>query len=164
MCRRARVRGGHEQRLLHDDLAVPASEQPDLDAGRDADRVLRHALAPAGEGPSQPERHPASALHRKRRRDERATSPLHGLQREVLRSPYQIDWVRSGKLVYLVDGDFYGIAPGQKPKRFATVNTSSFATDPAGDRLAGGFGFPSCLTCGGPVTVLDVPSGHVVGR
>jgi len=78
--------------------------------------------------------------------------------------PYQIDWVRSGKLVYLVDGDFYGIAPGQKPKRFATVNTSSFATDPAGDRLAGGFGFPSCLTCGGPVTVLDVPSGHVVGK
>src|SRR6478672_10024139 len=28
-----------------------------------------------------------AALHRKRRRDERATSPLHGLQREVLRSP-----------------------------------------------------------------------------
>jgi hypothetical protein len=78
--------------------------------------------------------------------------------------PYQIAWLQTGELVYLIDGDFFRIAPGQKPKRFATVNTSAFATDPAGDRLAAGFGFPSCLTCGGPVTVLDVPSGHVAGK
>jgi hypothetical protein len=77
--------------------------------------------------------------------------------------PYQIDWVASGGLLYLVDGDFFRIAPGQKPKRFARVDTFSFVTDPAGDRLAAG-GNPSCTSCGGPVTVLDVPSGHVVGK
>lgn len=78
--------------------------------------------------------------------------------------PYQIAWLPSGKLVYLIDGDLFRLAPGQKPKRFARVNSPSFATDPAGNRLAAGFGFPGCLSCGGPVTVLDVPSGHVVGK
>jgi WD40-like Beta Propeller Repeat len=78
--------------------------------------------------------------------------------------PYQIAWLNSGELVYLIDGGLFRIAPGQKPKRFGTVNSPSFGTDSAGDRLAAGFGFPGCLTCGGPVTVLDVPSGHVVGR
>jgi Tol biopolymer transport system component len=78
--------------------------------------------------------------------------------------PYQIAWLKSGQLVYLIDGDFFRLTPGKKPQRFATVNTDAFATDPAGDRLAGGFGFSGCLTCGGPVTVVDVLSGHVVGK
>jgi WD40-like Beta Propeller Repeat len=78
--------------------------------------------------------------------------------------PYQIDWLPSGQLAYLIDGDLYRLAPGQKPQRFGTVNSPSFATDPAGDRLAAGFGFPGCLTCGGPITVLGLPSGHVVGK
>jgi hypothetical protein len=78
--------------------------------------------------------------------------------------PYQIDWLQSGEIVYLIDGDLYRLTPGQKPQRFATVNSPSFATDHAGDRLAAGFGFPGCLSCGGPVTVLNVPSGHVVGK
>lgn len=79
--------------------------------------------------------------------------------------PYQIAWLKSGQLIYDIDGGpLYAITPGQKPKRFATVNSPSFVTDAAGDRLAVGFGFPGCLTCGGPVTVLDVPSGHVVGN
>jgi hypothetical protein len=78
--------------------------------------------------------------------------------------PYQIAWLPSGELVYLVDGDLFRLAPGQKPKRFARVNSPSFATDPGGNRLAAGFGFPGCLSCGGPVTVLNVPSGHVVGK
>jgi WD40-like Beta Propeller Repeat len=79
--------------------------------------------------------------------------------------PYQIDWLQSGELIYLIDGDLYRLAPGQKPQRFARrVNSPSFAADSAGDRLAAGFGFPGCLSCGGPLTVLDVPSGHVVGK
>jgi hypothetical protein len=38
----------------------------------------------------------------------------------------------------------------------------SFVTNPAGTRIAGG-GWPSCLSCSGPVTILDGRSGAVVG-
>ncbi len=79
--------------------------------------------------------------------------------------PYQIAWLPSGELVYDIDGGpLYRLTPGQKPKRFATVNSPSFATDTTGDRLAVGWAFPGCLSCGGPVTILDFPSGHVVGK
>lgn len=79
--------------------------------------------------------------------------------------PYQIAWLKSGDIVYDIDGGpLYRLTPGQKPKRFATVNSPSFATDTAGDRLAAGWGFPGCLSCRGPVTVLDIASGHVVGK
>ena len=79
--------------------------------------------------------------------------------------PYQIAWLPSGELVYDIDGGpLFRLTPGQKPKHFATVNSPSFATDTAGDRLAVGWGFPGCLSCGGPVTVLDFPSGHVIGK
>lgn len=77
--------------------------------------------------------------------------------------PYQMAWLPSGDLVYL-DGDLFRLAPGQKPKRFARVDSDSFATDPAGHRITAGFGFSGCLSCGGPVTVLNVPSGQVVGK
>lgn len=79
--------------------------------------------------------------------------------------PYQIAWLPSGALLYDIDGGpLYLLTPGQKPRHFATVNSPSFATHVAGDRLAVGWAFPGCLTCGGPVTVLDIPSGHVVGK
>lgn len=78
--------------------------------------------------------------------------------------PYQIAWLPSGELVYDVDGGpLYRLTPGQKAKRFATVNSPSFATDTDGGRLGVGWGFPGCLSCGGPVKVLQFPSGHVVG-
>src|SRR5204862_3419390 len=44
----------------------------------------------------------------------------------------------------------------------ARFDDFSFVTNPAGTRIAGA-GWPSCLRCSGPVTILDAQSGAVVG-
>jgi Tol biopolymer transport system component len=75
--------------------------------------------------------------------------------------PVQIIWLQSG-IIYVRDGDIFRIAPGSKPKRIARWHDFSFVTNPAGTRIAGG-GWPSCLQCSGPVTILDAQSGAVVG-
>jgi Tol biopolymer transport system component len=76
--------------------------------------------------------------------------------------PNQIAWLRSG-ILYLRDGDILRIAPGSKPRTIARINDVSVVTNPAGTRIAAQKYWPSCLTCAGPVTILDAQSGSVVG-
>jgi dipeptidyl aminopeptidase/acylaminoacyl peptidase len=66
-------------------------------------------------------------------------------------------------LLFLRDGDILRIAPGSRPQKIARINDFSFVTNPAGTRIAAGAGSPACLTCSGPVTILDTQSGTVVG-
>src|SRR5262249_19803417 len=76
--------------------------------------------------------------------------------------PYQLSWLRTG-ILYLRDGDIIRITPGSRPKQLARISDFSFVTNPSGTRIAVGSGSPSCLHCSGPVTILDVQSGAVVG-
>jgi Tol biopolymer transport system component len=76
--------------------------------------------------------------------------------------PYPTAWLQSG-ILYLQDGAIFRIAPGSKPKKIARVNAVSFVTNPAGTRIATNQFFPGCLSCAGPVTILDAQSGAVVG-
>ena len=76
--------------------------------------------------------------------------------------PYPIVWLRSG-ILYLRDGEILRIVPGSKPQTIARVNAVSFVTNLAGTRIAAEQFWPSCLTCAGPVTILDAQSGALVG-
>ena len=76
--------------------------------------------------------------------------------------PYEIAWPQSG-LLYLRDGDIFRIAPGSRPKKIAGISDFSFVMDAAGTRIAAGVGTPSCLSCSGPVTILNARSGARVG-
>jgi WD40-like Beta Propeller Repeat len=77
--------------------------------------------------------------------------------------PYPIFWLQSG-IVYLRDGAIYRIVPGSKPHRIARPNAVDFVTNPAGTRIATDLFYSGCLTCAGPVTILDAQSGAVVGK
>jgi len=77
--------------------------------------------------------------------------------------PYPIVWLQSG-ILYLRDGDIFRIVPGSKPQEIARINDVSFVTNPAGTRIAAEKYWPSCLSCAGPVTILDAQSGAVVGK
>jgi Tol biopolymer transport system component len=76
--------------------------------------------------------------------------------------PNQLAWLPTNQLLVLRDGEILRFAPGSKPRKIAWFHDFSFATNPAGTRIAGA-GWPSCLTCAGPVTILDARSGAVVG-
>jgi Tol biopolymer transport system component len=76
--------------------------------------------------------------------------------------PDQIAWLPSG-ILYLRDGDVFRVVPGRKPQRIARINGVSIVTNPAGTRIAVEKYWPACVTCAGPVTVLDAGSGSVVG-
>ena len=79
--------------------------------------------------------------------------------------PDQLDWLPSKQLLVLRDGDILRIAPGSKPRKIARgINDFSFVTNPTGTRIAVGRGSPSCLSCSGPVTILDAQSGALVGK
>jgi Tol biopolymer transport system component len=79
--------------------------------------------------------------------------------------PNQLAWLPSNRLLVLRDGDILRFAPGSKPRTIARgINDFSFATNPAGTRIAVGRGSPACLSCSGPVTILDARSGAVVGK
>src|SRR5207253_707950 len=77
--------------------------------------------------------------------------------------PYQIVWLQPNALLVLREGDILRVAPGSKPQKIARINDFSFVTNPTGTRIAAGAGSPSCLTCSGPVTILDAQSGALVG-
>ena len=77
--------------------------------------------------------------------------------------PYLVVWLPSNPLLVLRDGDILRIAPGSKPRKIARINAVSFVTNPTGTRIAAGPYWPSCLSCSAPVTILDAPSGAVVG-
>ena len=77
----------------------------------------------------------------------------------------QLFWVQPDLLLYGDDYRIFAIPVGGKPKQLGPDKRSSmetFSVDAAGDRLAAGYS--SCVQCSGPVTVLDVPSGELVGR
>ena len=76
--------------------------------------------------------------------------------------PYPIVWLQSG-ILYLRSGDIFRIVPGSKPQRIAKANAVSFVTNPAGTRIAADKFYPGCLSCSGPVTILDAQSGAIVG-
>ena len=79
--------------------------------------------------------------------------------------PNQLAWLPSNQLLVLRDGDILRFASGSKPRTIARgINDFSFVTNPTGTRIAVGRGSPSCLSCSGPVTILDARSGAVVGK
>jgi Tol biopolymer transport system component len=79
--------------------------------------------------------------------------------------PNQIAWLPSNQLLVLGDGAILRFAPGSKPRKIAArINDFSFVTNPTGTRIAVGRGSPSCLSCSGPVRILDAQSGTVVGE
>jgi WD40 repeat protein len=74
----------------------------------------------------------------------------------------QFEWVQPKLILYGNDSGIYTLAVGGKPKLLTRKGAPEpFVTDSAGDRVAASG--PICNGCGGPLTVLDVPSGKVVG-
>lgn len=84
---------------------------------------------------------------------------------DLIDSPTQLFWVQPNLLLYGDDYRIFAVPVGGGPRllgrRFGSF--AQFSVDSAGDRLAAG-GSPGCVQCKGPVTVLDVPSGALVGR
>ncbi len=78
--------------------------------------------------------------------------------------PNQLAWLPSNQLLVLRDGAILRFAPGSKPRKIARINDFSFLTNAAGTRIAAGAGTPSCLSCSGPVTILNAQSGALVGK
>ena len=78
--------------------------------------------------------------------------------------PNQIAWLPSNQLLVLRDGEILRFAPGGTPREIARIDDFSFVTNAAGTRIAEGAGTPSCLSCSGPVTILDSQSGALVGK
>lgn len=83
---------------------------------------------------------------------------------DLIDSPTQLFWVEPNLLLYGDDFRIFTIPVGGTPDLLGTEPGSfeQFSVDSAGDRVAAGFS--NCPRCAGPVTVLDVPSGTVVGR
>ena len=78
--------------------------------------------------------------------------------------PGQLDWVKPSLLLYQNDSGIFRISLGQKPQLLSNKTGApleQFSTDAAGDRIAGGS--PVCPHCSGPVKILSVPSGALVG-
>lgn len=77
--------------------------------------------------------------------------------------PSLIAWLQSG-ILYLRDGVVFRIVPGSKPQKIARTNAVSVVTNPGGTRLAAQRYYSSCVTCVGPLSILDAQSGAVVGK
>jgi WD40 repeat protein len=78
--------------------------------------------------------------------------------------PGQLYWAASGML-YGSDAGVFAIPTGQKAKLVGRTPPEAFSTDTAGDRVAAG-AVSACTNkgCAGPVRILSVPSGGVVGQ
>ena len=83
---------------------------------------------------------------------------------DLIDSPTQLFWVRPNLLLYGDDFRIFTIPVGGRPAPLGSQPGSyeQFSVDSAGDRVAAGFS--NCPQCAGPVTVLGVPSGRLVGR
>lgn len=81
--------------------------------------------------------------------------------RELIEPPGELDWVASGML-YGSDAGIFTIPTGQKPALVGRTPPNPFSTDTKGDRVAAGAS--ECPGCRGPVKILDVPAGAVVGK
>jgi Tol biopolymer transport system component len=84
----------------------------------------------------------------------------------LINTPTELSWVRPKLLLY---GDWargiFAVPLAGKPKRIGSLSDvyDTFSVDAAGDRIAHGSS-SCCSTSRGPVTVLSVPSGRVVGK
>jgi hypothetical protein len=76
--------------------------------------------------------------------------------------PDQLEWPAPALLLYGNDLGIFALSVGKKPRLVGKKPPEPFSADSAGDRVAAGFS--TCPRCAGPVTVLDVASGSVVGR
>lgn len=76
----------------------------------------------------------------------------------------QLDWVRPKLLLYLADFQIFKLQVGRRPRLLGTAQggIDTFAVDVKGDRVA--LGSSVCSNCRGPVTVLSVPAGRIVGQ
>ena len=83
---------------------------------------------------------------------------------DLIDSPTQLFWVSPNLLLYGDDFRIFTIPIGGRPAPLGSQPGSyeEFSVDSAGDRVAAGFS--NCPRCAGPVTVLSVPSGRLVGR
>jgi WD40 repeat protein len=83
---------------------------------------------------------------------------------DLIDSSTQLYWVQPKLLLYGDDYRIFKVTVGGKPAYLGKQPGSyeQFSVDSAGDRVAAGFS--SCPRCAGPVTVLDVPSGSIVGK
>jgi len=77
--------------------------------------------------------------------------------------PTLIAWTQFG-ILYQSGGGVFRIVPGSKPQQIARPSAVSYATNPAGTRLAAAPYDASCDTCAGPLTIYDAQSGAVVGK
>jgi dipeptidyl aminopeptidase/acylaminoacyl peptidase len=83
---------------------------------------------------------------------------------DLIDSPSQLYWVAPRLLLYGDDFRIFLVPVGGKPQLLGSEPGSfeQFSVDAEGARVAAGN--TDCPRCPGPVTVLDVPSGKVVGR
>ena len=83
---------------------------------------------------------------------------------DLIDSPSQLFWVQPNMLLYGDDFRIFTVPIGGTPEPLGkqTGSFEQFSVDQTGDRVAAGFS--NCPQCAGPVTVLDVPSGTLVGR
>jgi hypothetical protein len=84
---------------------------------------------------------------------------------DLIEDSTQLVWVQLNLILYGDDFRIFRIPVGGEPqligKQFGSLE--HFSVDSAADRVAAG-GPASCVRCAGPVTVLDVSSGALVGR
>lgn len=78
-------------------------------------------------------------------------------------APGLIAWTQFG-ILYQSGGAVFRIVPGNQPQQIARPSAVSYATNPAGTRLAAASYDDSCDTCAGPLTIYDAKSGAVVGK
>jgi Tol biopolymer transport system component len=83
---------------------------------------------------------------------------------DLIDSSSQLVWVQPKLLLYGDDFRIFTVPVGGLPQPLGKQPGSyeQFSVDQSGDRVAAGF--TNCPQCAGPVTVLDVPSGTLVGR
>ena len=83
---------------------------------------------------------------------------------DLIDSPTQLFWVQPNLLLYGDDFRIFTIPVGGTPQLLGREPGyfQQFSVDSAGDRVAAGFS--NCPQCAGPLTVLSVPSGGLVGR
>jgi WD40 repeat protein len=75
--------------------------------------------------------------------------------------PGRLDWARPTLLLSGNDLGIFTVSIGRKPALLGKTGPVPFSVDTRGDRVASGTN--DCSVCSGPVKVLRVPSGAVVG-
>lgn len=77
--------------------------------------------------------------------------------------PDRLDWVAPTLLLAGNDFGVFTVPAAQKPKLLGKSGPVPFSVDAGGARVAAASFAAGCSGCSGPVRILDVPSGAVVG-